>query len=102
AGELPLVKALHRVFAGASACRLHDVLQAWARGCELVQRDAATARNRFAISTATSAQSRPLTLARTSACSSSSQVRMPLAIGTPVSSCTRAMPAADSLLTISK
>jgi hypothetical protein len=39
---------------------------------------------------------------RASACASVSQVRMPLPIGTPYSSCTLETPAADSFATMSK
>jgi hypothetical protein len=57
---------------------------------------------RLAISTAAWAQSLPLGCMRTSACSSVSQVRMPLAIGTPVCNCTSMMARQESLETTSK
>src|SRR5262245_1504403 len=89
AGELPLVEALQGVLAGPAASGLH----LWCRS---------TARSRFAISTATSAQSRPFGPARISAWASVSVVRMPFATGIPVSSPTWVSPAADSFATTSK
>jgi hypothetical protein len=56
----------------------------------------------LAISIAASAQSAPFSIMRASAWSSFSVVRMPFAIGTPVSSCTVMMPPQDSFDTISK
>src|SRR5262245_41888848 len=89
AGELPLIEALQGVLARPAASGLHLCCRS-------------TARSRFAISTATSAQSRPFGPARSSAWASVSVVRMPFATGIPVSSPTWVRPAADSFATISK
>src|SRR6267378_1545160 len=89
ARELPRVQALQRELARTPPRRFHLWLFA-------------IFRPRFAISTATSAQSRPFCTARALACSSVSVVRMPLATGMPLSSCTCMTPDADSLATVSK
>ena len=87
--EQPLVNALQREFAGAAAGGLDGGAHA-------------RAFSRRAISTAAWAQSAPLTCMRERAWSSSSVVRMPLAMGTPVSRVTRVRPAPCSLETSSK
>src|SRR5262249_55001499 len=89
AGHLPGVERLH-----------HELARAPSRGFHRWLFAAALAR--FAISTATSAQSRPFRAARSAAWSSVSAVRMPFATGIPLSSCTCISPDADSLATTSK
>src|SRR4029077_1135769 len=89
ARELPGVQGLQRELARAAPRRFH----LWLFATFLL---------RFAISTATSAQSFPFCAARFSACSSVSTVRMPFATGMPLSSCTCISPDADSLETSSK
>src|SRR5439155_17667690 len=89
ARELPRVQALQRELARTAPRRFH----LWLFAMLLP---------RFAISTATSAQSRPFCAARAFACSSVSVVRIPFATGTPLSSCTCMSPDADSFATVSK
>src|SRR5690606_28559876 len=85
--QQPLIDALQRELARTAACSFSVHRSAFSR---------------LAISTAHSAQSSPFSRMRTMAWSSFSVVSTPLAIGTPVSSPTRVMPAAISLETISK
>ena len=108
AADLPAIKGLEGCFASAAAGRLWAVgwfgvllghaqpLAGWGFSPERM------AACRRAISTAQRAQSAPLSCMRTSAWSSFSVVRMPLAIGTPVASCTSMTARQLSLLTTSK
>src|SRR5271169_5751458 len=96
ARQSPLIDALHHQFARTVARALGGCFDL----CCLFAH--ASAFFKFAISIATSAASAPLTVMRSSACSSVSVVRMALAMGMPYCNCTSPTPCADSLETISK
>src|ERR1700710_1297353 len=100
ARQQPLVKPLCREFARASSSAFHARSSSSSSSSSPPSCSSAT--DKFAISTATRAASRPFSVMRATACSSFSVVRTAFATGGPKSSGRREMPAPLSFDTNSK
>src|SRR5471032_277096 len=98
--QQPLIKPLCREFARASSSAFHARSSSSSSSSSPPSCSSAT--DRFAISTATRAASRPFSVMRATACSSFSVVRIALATGVPKSSAIRETPAPLSFDTSSK